>query len=126
MSEITFPVQSSELLADLPQPEEESPYQSADQEVSVLYVRILDQALRPRAGLSWEVRGEGLAQNGCTDDAGELMVDDCTPGSYSLSADGQSVTVHSLVTSDFAGNDRPYEILLPTHATAASGGGDHV
>ena len=126
MSEITVPVQSSELLADLPQPEEESPYQSAEQEASVLFVRILDQALRPRAGLSWEVRGEGLTQNGLTDEAGELMVDDCAPGSYSLSADGQSVIVHSLLTSDFVGDDRPYEILIPARAAAASGGNDHV
>ena len=100
--------------ADAPLPEEVSPYHPALENRPLLYVQILDASLEPRAGLGYEVLGEGLSEpkSGTTDENGELIIDDCAAGLYELRADGNSCVVHTLSQLDLDQDSAAYRVVL--------------
>jgi hypothetical protein len=90
-------------------PEEESPSGAAD--VPVLFLRIVDAALHPAAGLRVELRGAGRYR-ATTDHDGVLWLDCCEPGPYELRADARTATVPALYLSDLAHDKRPYLVII--------------
>lgn len=90
-------------------PEEESPGGAAD--VPVLFLRLVDGALQPVAGLRVELRGAGRYR-ATTDPDGVLWLDFCEPGTYELRAGTRVATVPALYLSDLAHDKRPYVVII--------------
>jgi hypothetical protein len=94
-------------------PEEISPYDPALENRPLLYVQILDAQLQPRAGIAYEVRGQGLTEprHGTTDENGELLIDDCATGVYELVVDGNVKTVPALLQHDLEEDADAYRVV---------------
>ena len=103
-----------DLSADAKQPEEASPYDPSSEERPMVYVRIVDADFQPRPGLAFELSGDGLAEpyHGVTDGCGELQVEDCGAGVFTLSADGKSLAVHTLSVRDLEQSPEAYRVVL--------------
>lgn len=93
-------------------PEEESPFDPASSDEPVLWLRIVDAALRPRAGLAVELRGPGSRYSVVSEADGTLWVDGCEPGTYTLAAVAGLATVPALYLSDLSQDRRPYLVIL--------------
>lgn len=105
---------SLDLSREAPLPEEASPFHPSLENRPFLYVQILDGALMPRGGLTYEARGAGLAapRRGTTEEDGELLIEDCDAGVYELCADGVSAVVHTLSQSDLDQDGAAYRVVL--------------
>lgn len=103
-----------DLSADAPQPEEASPYDPSSEEHPMVYVRILDADFQPRPGVAFELSGEGLAESYCgvTDDCGELQLEDCGAGVFTLAVEDKSVAVHTLSVRDLEQSLEAYRVVL--------------
>jgi hypothetical protein len=93
-------------------PEEESPSDPASSDEPVLWLRLVDAALRPRAGLRVELHGAGTRYSAVSEPDGTLWLDGCEPGTYTLSAVPGTATVPTLYLSDLRHDQRPYLVIL--------------
>ena len=103
-----------DLSADAQQPEEASPYDPTSEERPMVYVRIVDADFQPRAGLEYEVSGDALAEThrGVTDESGELQLEDCGAGVFTVTAGGKSIQVHTLTVRDLDASPEAYRVVL--------------
>lgn len=95
---------------------EDEPLLDLEQEAApgaeLLYVRLVDEQMQPLAGLAVELDGAGLKQSALTDDQGELFLDGCPAGTYTLSSRGIKRSVHTLTHEDLARSPTPYLSVL--------------
>lgn len=93
-------------------PEEESPFDPASSDEPVLWLRLVDAALRPRGGLRVELQGASGRYTAVSEPDGTLWIDGCEPGTYALSAVPGAATVPALYLSDLRQDRRPYLVIL--------------
>lgn len=96
-------------------PEEESPYDGASADEPVLWLRLVDPAQRPHAGLAVELSGPGGRHSALSAADGTVWLDGCEPGAYTLAAGAlgdRTTAVHTLFTSDLAHDKQPYLVIL--------------
>ncbi|HNN95193.1 MAG TPA: hypothetical protein PKI03_23110 [Pseudomonadota bacterium] len=97
--------------------EEASPNDPQTAERAVLYVQIvdadhLDQG--PAAGIDVEVSGAGLSETRhlVTDAQGEILIEDCGPGVYTLSRGSRQAQAHTLSSDDLSVDGSAFRVLL--------------
>jgi hypothetical protein len=94
--------------------EERSPLDASLEEQVMIFVQLVDRGLKPLTGVQVELRGDGLPEPRqlVTDAQGELLVEDCGPGSYVLLAAGKQVLVHTLSQADLEADGAAYRVLI--------------
>jgi hypothetical protein len=99
---------------EAPLPEEESPYDAAGEDRPLLFVQIVDRSFSPQSGVAFQITGDGLpdVRQGQTNESGELLIEDCGPGVYTLTVDDRSCFIHTLSRRDLELEERAYRVML--------------
>lgn len=97
--------------------EETAPLDPQTAERTILYVQILDAQQpepSPIVGAEIEVSGEGLAEPRqlSSDGQGEILIEDCGPGVYTLRWGERQGRVHTLSDDDLGLDTSAYRVLL--------------
>lgn len=97
--------------------EEASPNDPQTAEQAVLYVQIVDADhpdRGPAAGIEVEVSGAGLSEPRrlFTDAQGEILIEDCGAGVYTLSAGTRQARAHTLSSDDLSIDGSAFRVLL--------------
>lgn len=97
--------------------EESSPLDPQTAERTLLYLQIfsVDQPEQPLpAGVEVEISGEGLPEprHLVTDLAGEVLIEDCGPGLYTVRLGERQARVHSLTDADLGSDATAYRVLI--------------
>jgi hypothetical protein len=100
--------------------EETSPADPTSEDQPLLYVQLLAADFTPLAGITVEISGDGIPEPRTveTDEEGALFLDDCGPGIYQLSCDGNQATVHTLTQHDLETDDAAYRVILTAESLA--------
>lgn len=99
-----------------PLPEEDSPWSSEQESAAMLYVRLQDSALVPRAAQGCRVQGPArrptIDLSLRSDEDGVLLLDGCPPGVYQITCEGLRFEIHTVRASDLLPDGEPVRLIV--------------
>jgi hypothetical protein len=98
---------------DLPPPEAMDPYDPAQDDPPQIFVRLLDAAGKPLAGIDYEVTGKGgFSHKGKTDAEGDVEMEGVPAGGYELKIQGRTLQIPTIVSSVLREDPTPYTLVV--------------